>query len=151
MQIAPRVVWMPGGVRTEIHLVGEDTDGAFCLLVDHPPAAWSLPAHLHRGVAETIHILEGEFEMTVEGKRSRLKAGETMHLPSEVTHASSNVGGVHGRRIVIFSPAGMESFFMQLGAAARGLEAAPAAALACATGHGWHFTDSRAPTERAHR
>ncbi len=26
---------MPGGVRTEIHLTGADTDGAFCLLVVH--------------------------------------------------------------------------------------------------------------------
>jgi len=34
----PRTVWMPGGVRTEIHLAGEDTAGTFCLIVDHPPA-----------------------------------------------------------------------------------------------------------------
>jgi hypothetical protein len=41
----PPVVWMPGGVRTEIQLTGADTDAAFCLLVDEPPAGWSLPPH----------------------------------------------------------------------------------------------------------
>ena len=47
MATEPEVVWMPGGVRTEIQLHGEDTGGAFCLLLDQPPAGWSLPAHLH--------------------------------------------------------------------------------------------------------
>lgn len=54
-----QVVWMPGGVRTEIHLTGADTDGAFCLLVDEPPAGWSLRAHIHTDAAETIHVLDG--------------------------------------------------------------------------------------------
>jgi hypothetical protein len=57
MAAEPQVVWMPGGVRTEIHLRAEETGGAFCLLVDEPPAGWSLPPHRHRGVAETIHIV----------------------------------------------------------------------------------------------
>src|SRR5207302_3373078 len=83
----PQVVWMPGGVRTEIHLVSDDTDGAFCLLVDEPPAGWSLPPHLHRGVAETIHIVEGEFEMEVGGQRSSLVAGQTIYVPADVVHS----------------------------------------------------------------
>ncbi len=65
---------MPGGVRTEIQLTGEDTGGAFCLLVDHPPAGWSLPPHRHHQEAETIHIVEGDFEMEIDGARSRLSA-----------------------------------------------------------------------------
>jgi quercetin dioxygenase-like cupin family protein len=65
---SPRVVWMPGAVRTEIHLQSADTSGGFCLLVDHPPAGWSLPMHLHRGAAETIYIVDGEFEMQVAGR-----------------------------------------------------------------------------------
>ncbi len=53
------VVWMPGGVRTEIQLDAERTDGALCLLIDEPPAGWSLPAHRHLGESETIHVLAG--------------------------------------------------------------------------------------------
>src|SRR3954453_17795597 len=112
---SPQVVWMPGGVRTELHLVAEDTDGAFCLLVDFPPAGWSLPPHLHRGVAETISVIEGEFELTIGGDRQLLSAGETAHIPSDVVHAGGNVGSATGRRVVIFSPAGMEGFFREAG------------------------------------
>jgi anti-sigma factor ChrR (cupin superfamily) len=67
MAAGSRVVWMPGGVRTEVRLTAEDTDGALCLLVDHPPAGWLLPGHIHHNEAETIHIVEGSFEMTIDG------------------------------------------------------------------------------------
>lgn len=134
-----RVVWMPGGVRTEIHLATEDTGGAFCLLVDHPPAAWSLPAHRHHNEAETIHIVEGDFEMAVDGKRSHLSAGETVHVPRGVIHSGANIGQQPGHRVVLFSPAGIERFFLEAGAATPGGEIDLAAVLTCATRHGWEF------------
>ncbi len=136
---SPRVVWMPGGVRTEIHLAGDDTRGAFCLLVDHPPAGWSLPAHRHANEAETIHILAGDFEMDLDGTPTRLSAGETVHIPQGITHSSANIGRQAGRRVVLFSPAGMEHFFLEAGAPTPDSEPDLAAALACATRHGWQF------------
>jgi quercetin dioxygenase-like cupin family protein len=130
-----RVVWMPGRVRTEIHLTGEDTGGAFCLLVDQPPAGWSLPAHLHLGVAETIHVVEGEFEMTVDGVQQSVGAGETIHVPPDVVHS----GRGSGRRVVMFSPAGMEDFFVEAGAADPDAEVDVPAVVAAAKQHGWRF------------
>ncbi len=130
---------MPGRVRTEIHLVAGDTAGAFCLLVDHPPAGWSLPAHLHRNEAETIHIVRGEFELDVGGRRMRLSAGETIHVPKGVVHSGANVGEQTGQRVLLFSPAGMERFFLEAGAAMPDGELDPAATLATAARHGWEF------------
>lgn len=133
------MVWMPGGVRTEIHLGGPDTAGALCLLVDEPPVAWSLPPHRHRNEAETIHILDGEFEMVLDGARSRLSAGQTVHIPRGVIHSGANVGELPGRRVVLFSPAGIERFFEQAGASSAGGQIDLASALACAERHGWEF------------
>ena len=130
---------MPGGVRTEIHLSAEDTNRVFCLLADQPPPGWSLPPHLHRGVAETIHIVEGEFEMELDGQRARLAAGQTVHIPADVVHSGGNVGAMPGRRIVLFSPAGMERFFLEAGTPAPRTEVDAAAVLACARRHGWEF------------
>lgn len=126
-------------MRTEIHLAGEDTAGAFCLLVDHPPAGWSLPAHRHANEAETIHILEGDFEMQLDGTPTRLSAGETIHVPQGVTHSGGNVGRTTGRRLVLFSPAGMERFFLEAGERTPDGEPDLAAVLAAATRHGWQF------------
>lgn len=139
MRDGPHVVWMPGGVRTEIHLAGEDTDGAFCLLLDRPPVGWSLPAHRHHNEAETIHIVAGEFEMRINGTRSRVAAGETVHVPRGVIHSGANIGDEPGRRVVLFSPAGMERFFLEAGAPVPDAELDVAAALAAAERHGWEF------------
>jgi quercetin dioxygenase-like cupin family protein len=139
MRTEPRVVWMPGDVRTEIHLGGIETGGSFCLLVDYPPVGWSLPTHRHHGVAETILVLEGEFEMTVAGERSRLVPGQTVHVAADVVHAGANLGDVPGRRVVIFSPAGMETFFLEVGKPSPGTKIDLGAAVAAASRHGWEF------------
>lgn len=131
---------MPGDVRTEIHLGARETDGAFCLLVDHPPAGWSLPPHLHHGSAETIYVLEGEFEMTIDGRSELVRPGESCHIPPEVLHCSENVAHTSGRRVVIFSPAGMEDFFLEAGATTEDAEIDTRQALAAAMRHGWEFS-----------
>jgi quercetin dioxygenase-like cupin family protein len=142
MAAETRVVWMPGGVRTEIHLTADETGAAFCLLVDHPPAGWSLPAHRHHNEAETIHIVEGEFEMVLDGARSQLSAGQTMHVPRNVIHSGANIGDQPGRRVLLFSPAGIERFFLEAGAPTPGSGVDPAAVLDSATRHGWEFIPS---------
>ncbi|HEY2716766.1 MAG TPA: cupin domain-containing protein [Solirubrobacterales bacterium] len=134
-----RVVWMPGEVRTEVHLTGQESGGTICMLVDQPPAGWSLPPHRHRNESETIHVLEGEFELEVEGRRSRLGPGQTAHIPAGVVHAGANVGPGTGRRIVVFSPAGIEGFFLEVGSVSPGEEAPLAASAAAAARHGWEF------------
>jgi quercetin dioxygenase-like cupin family protein len=133
----PQVVWMPGGVRTEVHLGGEQTGGAFCLLVDEPPAVWSLGAHRHVREAETIHVVRGAFEVEVEGARRRLAAGETIHIPRGCVHRGANVGDEIGRRVVLFSPAGLERFFLESGSPAPGAAVDWAAVAASAARHGW--------------
>jgi mannose-6-phosphate isomerase-like protein (cupin superfamily) len=130
---------MPGGVRTELHLGSDHTAGAFCLLIDEPPAAWSLRPHWHRNEAETIHIVDGEFEMDVGGERCSLRARQTIHVPRGAVHSSRNVGRRPGRRILLFSPAGMERFFLETGAPSPDAEFDATAALASATRHGWVF------------
>src|SRR3954447_23015748 len=137
----PEVVWMPGGVRTEIRLSAADTGGAFCLLLDEPPAGWSLPAHIHTDAAETIHVLEGEFETTIAGITQRTEPGQTVHIPAGAVHAGGNVGAGPGRRLLVFSPAGMEEFFREAGAASAEEQVGRGAALESALRHGWQFVD----------
>jgi quercetin dioxygenase-like cupin family protein len=130
---------MPGGVRTEIHLAAADTAGAFCLLVDEPPPGWSLPPHRHHNEAETIHIVEGSFEMDIDGKPARLGPGQTIHIPRGVIHSGGIVGDQAGRRILMFSPGGLEVFFLEVGAPSPGAQTDPGAALRSASRHGWEF------------
>jgi quercetin dioxygenase-like cupin family protein len=133
------VVWMPGGLRTEIHLGGDDTGGAFCLLADEPPPGWTLPAHRHANESETIHIVAGEFEMEIDGRKQLIGPGETVHIPQGVSHAGTNVGSEKGRRIIVFSPAGMEGFFREAGAGSPDEQRDIAGLLRVAGSYGWRF------------
>jgi quercetin dioxygenase-like cupin family protein len=111
---------MPGRVRTEIHLRAEDTGSAFCLQVDERPDGWSLPPHLHHGAAETIHMLTGAVRDEIGGRSSPLGPGDSVHVPAGAVHFGGNLGETRGRRIVIFSSAGMKGFFPEIGSPTRG-------------------------------
>jgi quercetin dioxygenase-like cupin family protein len=135
----PQILYMPGGVRLELHLTGDDTADAFCMLVDNPHPGWSLPPHVHEDAAETIHVIEGEFEMTIDGETERLGPGQTVHIPAGVVHSGANVGSSHGRRSLTFSPAGMERFFREAGASTPGEEADHATVNEAVLQHGFRF------------
>ena len=131
-----KTVWFPGPLRIDVLLTEEDTSGAMCVIEDHPPPGWALPAHSHE-VAETIYVIEGETEMVVGGQAVLLTAGEIVHIPAGVPHSGSTEAGA--RRLVTFSPAGMERFFLEAGADRPGDAADPARLAALAMRHGWRF------------
>ncbi len=79
--------------------------------------------------------------MTVDGSTERLSPGRTIHIPAGVVHAGAAVGTRPGRRLLTFDPAGMERFFLEVGAPAADVATDPGAALAAARRHGWRFVD----------
>lgn len=110
-------VWIPGGIRTEVHLTGEDTAGSFCLLVDEPPEGWVLPPHRHANESETIHVTAGRYWLEVEGDRHELGPGDTIHVPKGARHTGGTLEA--GRRVIVFAPAGLEHFFLTIGTAGK--------------------------------
>lgn len=135
----PAEVWLPGPLRVEVRLGARETDGAFCLAVDHPPPGWGLPPHRHRDESETIHVLEGRFVMEVEGVRHELGAGDSLHVPRGVEHSGGTLGDAPGRRLLVFAPAGMERFFLAAGAGRPEAVVGRAELARIATEHGWRF------------
>jgi uncharacterized RmlC-like cupin family protein len=131
----PETVWFPGGLKIEIHAVSD----AFCLLVDHPPAGSSVPRHSHAAESETIHIAEGAYVVEVDGTETELSAGDTVHVPAGVPHAGRALGEGPVRRVIVFSPGGMECFFRKAGAADPRTAIDVAALLDATTAHGWRF------------
>lgn len=125
----------PGGVEARIHVTGGESGGAFALLTDVAPPGWRLPPHRHANESETIHITRGALWLEVEGIRSELRAGDTAFVPQGALHAGGTLGDERVERVVVFSPAGLERFFIALSAASD-----PSAMLDLATAHGWRFS-----------
>ena len=97
-----------------ITITGEQTDGRFCVIDMHIPPGGGPPPHRH-DFEETFILLEGEMEATFRGKKSIVRAGETLNIPANAPHQFHNTFTEPVRMICICSPAGQEKFFMEVG------------------------------------
>jgi len=97
-----------------ILLTGDDTNGRFCLIDMHVPPGGGPPPHRH-DFEESFTILEGEIEATFRGKKSIVRAGETINIPANAPHFFTNASTAPARLLCICSPAGQEEFFLEVG------------------------------------
>jgi len=132
-------VWLAGD-RLEIHLTGEDTGGTHCLVRDHPSPSFALVPHLHLREDETIHVIDGTFDFVMDGISRELGPGDTVFVPRGTVHAIRNTGPTTGCRILVFSPAGIEHFFLEAGSADAGQRTDVRAVMAAAERYGWQVT-----------
>jgi len=97
-----------------ILLSGKETAGRFCLIDMHIPHGGGPPPHRH-DFEETFILLEGEIEATFRGKKSTVRAGDTVNIPANAPHQFHNVSSQPTRLLCICSPAGQENFFIEVG------------------------------------
>ncbi|MGB9455358.1 MAG: cupin domain-containing protein [Bryobacteraceae bacterium] len=97
-----------------ITVTGEETDGRFCVIDMHIPPGGGPPPHRH-DFEETFILLEGEMDATFRGKKSIVRAGDTLHIRANAPHQFHNAFTGPARLLCICSPAGQEKFFMQVG------------------------------------
>ena len=97
-----------------ITVTGAETAGKFCVIDMHIPPGGGPPPHRH-DFEETFILLEGEVEATFRGKKSIVKAGDTINIPSNAPHQFHNRSSSAARLLCVCSPAGQENFFMEIG------------------------------------
>ena len=97
-----------------ITVTGEDTAGRFCVIDMHIPPGGGPPPHRH-DFEETFIVLEGEMEATFRGKKSTVRAGDTLNIPANAPHQFHNTSTMPVRMVCICSPAGQERFFIEVG------------------------------------
>ena len=97
-----------------ITVAGKDTNGRFCVIDMHVPPGGGPPPHRH-AFEETFILLQGEMQVTFRGKTSTVRAGDTVHIPSNAPHQFRNASFQPVRMICICSPAGNDEFFREVG------------------------------------
>ena len=95
-------------------LSGADTDGRYCLIDMMIPPGGGPGPHRH-DFEESFTILEGEIETTFRGKKSVVRAGETINIPANAPHSFRNASQDLVRLLCICAPAGQEEFFAEIG------------------------------------
>jgi DNA-binding transcriptional MerR regulator/quercetin dioxygenase-like cupin family protein len=101
-----------GGEPNDCKVSAKDTEGAMCVFefTGHSGG----PRHLHQEQDEWIYVLEGEFEVHIGKKKSRVRPGECVFIPRKVPHVWGCMGSKPGKIIDVYQPAGnMEEFFRE--------------------------------------
>ncbi len=118
-------VFLVGDTYTTV-LSGADTGGAFTLLEALVPPDTGPPPHAHHAEDETFVLLEGDLTFTVADETHSAAAGTTVFVPRGTVHSFANVGTAPARMLFMYSPAGMEGMFAEIGSpGARGVPGPP--------------------------
>jgi quercetin dioxygenase-like cupin family protein len=88
-----------------------DLSGGAAVLVQTVPPAGGPPPHLHRDTDEFFYVLEGELDVWIANKRTKLVAGMSATLPRGVPHAFTNPGTRPARVLVVVTPGDGARFF----------------------------------------
>jgi len=97
-----------------ITVSGEDTGGRFCVVDMHIPPGGGPPPHRH-DFEETFIVLEGEIAATFRGRKSVVRAGDSVNIPANAPHQFHNGSSEPARLLCICSPAGQDKFFVEVG------------------------------------
>ncbi|WP_134683682.1 cupin domain-containing protein [Brevibacillus migulae] len=93
----------------------EETNGEFLLFrTDLPPANGIFP-HYHTQFVESFTGLEGNLELTIDGKKTFLKEGEKAHVPEGTIHSFWNPSDKVVSFTVEIRPAGTFEHFVRCG------------------------------------
>src|SRR3954453_9140981 len=109
-----RAAWVVGDLYT-VKAGGEDTGGAFALIEVLVPPQSGPPPHIHRREDEAFYVLEGEFEVHVDGRRLVAGPGTWGTLAKRSPHYFRNVGPAPAKMLILATPAGLDRFFLEAG------------------------------------
>ena len=103
--------WYPGHSLT-FKSVGKDTGGTCTwILVENSPRE-GVPFHKHLHEDESFYVIDGRFEITVADTTVVGGPGTYMYGPRAVQHRWTNVGSGRGRLLNVFTPSGLEDYFL---------------------------------------
>ena len=64
----------------------------------------SVPAHHHARHSENFWVVRGAGQLTLAGRKYKIKAGDVVHVPQGTPHAFHNLGSVPAVIVSVFSP-----------------------------------------------
>jgi quercetin dioxygenase-like cupin family protein len=115
----------PAGMQPlTVHLVGNlltfrarsgDTDNGFSLIDVLTAPGQGSPPHRQED-SESFFILDGEYDITLDGETRRCRTGDFLHVRPGQAHVFRNPGDRPARMLIINTPAGLhEGFFEAAG------------------------------------
>lgn len=112
-------VWFPsaprGSGRYSAKVVGEQTGGRLAQVHMVEPRGAAPPVHLHHDADETFYVIDGEISVFLGDERIDAGPGAFFFVPKGVVHTWL-VRSEQAEALLTLAPAGLESFFAEVGA-----------------------------------
>ena len=105
------------GHEITVKLTAADTAGGAYVFEDACPPGAGVPPHVHQREDEILTVLEGEYEIFLDGKTHTARQGAVANFPRFVAHAFRNVSNRPARALFVVTPAeSFARFFEELSA-----------------------------------
>lgn len=86
-------------------VTGKDTHGHFGIFeFTLEPESGGSSYHVHREMIEIFYVIEGEVELTLDGRQVTAEPGTFMVVPENTPHAFANPGSLQSKLLIMFCP-----------------------------------------------
>lgn len=116
-------LWVLGGLY-EVKAASDETNGALTIMEMTIPEGMGPPPHTHPG-SETVYVLEGSVRYHIGDRTIEGGPGSLFHIPEGTWEWFEPVGGTPARVLVVYTPGGIDKFFLEVGEPARAYELPP--------------------------
>ena len=96
------------------------TGGAISVIMAWHKPGEGPPDHVHFSQEEMFFIVEGTYELTLDGQTSTVGPGTIVFIPRNVMHRFKNVGGTTARMLDWSLPGGQDRYFKAVSELAAG-------------------------------
>lgn len=110
------------GTLMEVKASGEETNGVFSLIEGLLPPGYETPVHAKNNEEDMYYVLEGELAFTIGEKTITGNPGTFIYVPRHIKHKFKVEGSLPAKVLFMFTPAGVEQFFIEMGVPASGYE-----------------------------
>jgi len=93
-----------GRMAFHFKMSADDTQGAYSVMEAIVPPESGSGLHRHWSYDEAALVIEGKFDVQVDGRQMTLGAGESVYWPRGCSHKFKSIGPETGRVIFICSP-----------------------------------------------
>ena len=102
------------GDHVEMLVTSEMTGGASATLLETSPPGGGPPPHKHENEDETFFIVEGEYELLVDGEWVKGHAGDAFYRARGTVHAFRNSGSTAAKMLIFVEPGGFQRYLEEI-------------------------------------
>jgi quercetin dioxygenase-like cupin family protein len=107
-------IWDVLGEKIICKVSGAETFGRFAVVEETSPPASVVPKHFHNETDEIIYVLEGKYELQIDGKITIAQKGDVLIIPRKTPHGFRNLLNISSKMLAIITPSGFENFFAEI-------------------------------------